>query len=91
MKATVRAALGNARNWWPEGICAALCIAIGLSSKGIAPAIGLACFIGAGWAMGFRKRHRPLWEVLRRMDAKLDAALADDDEPVAEVRHLHSV
>ena len=53
-----------------------------------------AVIAGVGWAIGFSHRHRPIWDVIRRMDNKLDAALTDEKpsaEPSAEVRHLHSV
>ena len=90
---TARVARANLRAWWPEILCAGILVAIAFAGQKDDPLFAVFCgLIGAAfWAMGFRHRHRPVFEVIRRMDAKLDAALADDDGPVAEVRHLYSV
>jgi hypothetical protein len=88
-----RAVRAYLRTWWPEGLFLAVMAAVALAGQPDDPLFAIFCTIvcAIGWGMGFRHRHRPIIEVIRRMDAKLDDALAQDDRPVAEVRHLHSV
>ena len=89
-KATGRAVLANLRIWWPELILAAI-VALVWATQNPQNAIAVLVAVGIGWAMGFRHRHRPIFDVIRGMDAKLDEALGEDDRPVAEVRRLRSV
>ena len=87
--AVVRA---NLRAWWPELLWVAFAGVLCLTMKdGAVGFVIVLLFSGVFWAMGFRHRHRPIFEVIRGLDAKLDAALEDDDRPDAEVRRLHSV
>ena len=83
----------NLRAWWPElAFAAFLGLFLLIRAKDGALFVAVeALVMFAGWMMGFRHRHRPIIEVIRRMDTKLDQALAEDDEPAADVRHLHSV
>jgi hypothetical protein len=90
---TGHAVRANLRIWWPELLVAAMLTAIAFAGQKDDPLFAIFCgLIGAiFWALGFRHRHRPIVDVIRRMDAKLDQALGDDDRPLAEVRHIHSV
>jgi len=94
------AVLANLRAWWKELIIAAMCglfIAIAIMQSGEQRAemftLGgyTAVAVGIGWAIGFSHRHGPIWETIRRMDGKLDQALAPADQPVAKVRHLRGL
>jgi hypothetical protein len=85
------AALSNLRAWWKEAIGIGVCVLAGFTSAG--PAGGVAVFIVLliGWGIGFSHRYGPIWQTIRRMDAKLNEALAADDRPVAKVRHLRGL
>jgi hypothetical protein len=85
------AVLANLRAWWKEGIGIGLSVLAGFTNAG--PSAGVAVFLVllAGWAIGFSHRHGPIWETIRRMDGKLDQALAPADQPVAKVRHLRGL
>lgn len=90
MRTMARATLANLRRWWKEAIALGVCVLAGFTAAG--PAGGVAVFLtmGVGWLIGFFHRQAPFFETIRRMDANLAAALADD-EPPASGRHLHSV
>lgn len=99
MKTTGHAMRSNLRAWWKEALIVIPCaLLIGLAfllggqQRNAMLTLGgyTAVIAGIGWATGFAHRHRPIWDVIRGMDGKLDAALTDE-KPEAEVRHLHSV
>jgi hypothetical protein len=102
MRTTDPAVRANLRAWWPELIwVAVMAVVCFTAADGAVGFVVVLLFTGAFWLMGYRHRHRPLWEVIRRMDGKLDRALAaparrseppaGDPGPQAEARHLHSV
>jgi hypothetical protein len=107
MKRTGRAVRANLRIWWPELIVTTLCaffILVGVfgsasQSTAMYTFGGYTGFAaGIGWALGFRHRHMPVFEVIRRMgdgqrrmEDKLDQALAGEDKPAARVRHLRGL
>lgn len=74
MKATGHAARANLRIWWRELIVIAVCVLM-VATRAYVAGFGLAGIIGIGWALGFAHRHRPLWDVIYRMDGKLDKAI----------------
>ena len=87
-----RAARANLRIWWKELTYLAITGALCLTTKdGLTGYIIVTGFSAGLWLMGFSHRHMPIFQVIRRMDAKLDEALAADDRPDAEIRRLHSV
>jgi len=101
MKAMGRAARANLRLWWPEVLWVCFGAPITLVTPGPKlPDLAIVfVFSAVFWAMGFRHRHMPIFEVIRgindrqkRMEDKLDQALgASEEKPQAKVRHLRRV
>ena len=91
MRTTTGVVLASLRAWWKELVTVAAFTAVACAPAHGTLFLGVFCMAltGVGWALGFSHRHRPVWDVIRGMDGKLDRALAD--EPPAEVRRLHSV
>lgn len=87
-KRTGHGVRANLRAWWPELVWLAFAALMSFTAAGGATGFAIiVVFSGMFWLMGFRHRHRPLWEVIRRMDAKLDK-LGPAAEPSARDRHL---
>lgn len=89
MTSAVTAARANLKIWWPELLVIAMLTAIGFAGQPDDPLFAVFCgLIGAiFWALGFRHRHLPFMQTIRRIDARLDEALARD-EPEPERPHL---
>lgn len=85
-----RAALASLRTWWKELAYLALSALFIPAAHGWVLTLAMDLPGAICWALGFAHRHQPVFDVIRKMDAKLDQALGDD-KPPAKVRRLHSV
>ena len=72
-KRTGHGVRANLRAWWPELVWLAFAALMSSPQPEARPGSRSSSCFGMFWLMGFRHRHRPLWEVIRRMDAARQA------------------